>query len=91
MSETLQVTYETKAIKDLKAIEPAARRRIIAKIVQYADTPAALGNNVKHLTGSSFYRLRVGDYRVIFSLDAEVATVMTVIRVRHRREAYEHH
>jgi Cytotoxic translational repressor of toxin-antitoxin stability system len=85
----MQVTYETKAIKDLKAIEPKARDRIVVKIVQYASSPASQANNVKHLTGSPFYRLRVGDYRVIFSLDGEVATVMTVIRVRHRREAYD--
>ncbi|WP_207160464.1 type II toxin-antitoxin system RelE family toxin [Rhodospirillum rubrum] len=41
------------------------------------------------MVGSPFYRLRVGDYRVIFSLTAETVAVMVVIRVRHRREAYE--
>lgn len=83
----MQVTYETKAIKDLKAIEAKTRDRIIAKIVQYAADPATQANNVKHLTGSPFHRLRVGDYRVIFSLDGEI-TIMTIIRIRHRREAY---
>ncbi|HSV29137.1 MAG TPA: type II toxin-antitoxin system RelE/ParE family toxin [Candidatus Omnitrophota bacterium] len=85
----MQIHYETRAIKDLKAIDQTARDRIVGKIVQYAAAPASQANNVKHLTGSPFYRLRVGDYRVIFSLDGEVATVMTVIRVRHRREAYD--
>lgn len=85
----MQVTYETKAIKDLKAIEPKIRARIVAKIVQYADAPDSQANNVKHLTGSPFYRLRVGDYRVIFSLEGEITIVMTVFRVRHRREAYD--
>lgn len=85
----MQVTYETRAIKDLKAIGPKIRDRIVAKIVQYATTPASQANNVKCLTGSPFYRLRVGDYRVIFALDEEIATVMTVVRVRHRREAYD--
>ncbi len=85
----MQITYETKAIKDLKAIEPKTRARIVGKIVQYADAPASQANNVKHLTGSPFYRLRVGDYRVIFSLEEEITIVMTVIRVRHRREAYD--
>ncbi|MTK12724.1 MAG: type II toxin-antitoxin system RelE/ParE family toxin [Clostridiaceae bacterium] len=85
----MQIQYETKAIKDLKSIDAKARKQIIAKIVQYADVPASLTNNVTRLVGSPFYRLRVGDYRVIFSLDGEVATVMTIIRVRHRREAYD--
>jgi mRNA interferase RelE/StbE len=85
----MQVIYETRAIKDLKAVDTKHRERIIAKIVQYANTPEELANNVTHLTGSPFFRLRVGDYRVIFAQDDEVATVMTVIRVRHRREAYD--
>ncbi|SEH49697.1 type II toxin-antitoxin system RelE family toxin [Magnetospirillum fulvum] len=85
----MQIVYEIKAIKDLKAIEPKTRERIVAKIVSYADVPASQANNVKHLTGSPFFRLRVGDYRVIFSLDDDIATVMTVIRVRHRRDVYD--
>jgi len=88
-SGAIQVTYESRAIKDLKAIEPRTRDRIVAKIVQYANTPASQANNVKYLTGSPFYRLQESDYRVIFSLDGEIATVMTVVRVRHRREAYD--
>jgi len=85
----MQIEYETKAIKDLKAITSKAREQIIAKIVQYAAAPESLANNVKHLTNSPFHRLRIGDYRVIFSLDGEVATIMTVIRVHHRSEAYD--
>lgn len=85
----MRITWETKALKDLKAIEPKTRDRIVGKIVQYAADPTSQANNVKHLSGSEFYRLRVGDYRVIFSLAGDVATVMAVNRVRHRREAYE--
>jgi mRNA interferase RelE/StbE len=85
----MRIAYETRAIKDLKAIEARERGRIIAKVQQYAADPAALANQVIHLTNSPFYRLRVGDYRVIFSLDDELVVLMTVIRVRHRREAYE--
>jgi len=85
----MQLEYETKAIKDLKAIDAPVRMKIVAKIVQYAASPASLANNVIHLANSPFLRLRVGDYRVILSLSDGVATIMTVIRVRHRSEAYE--
>jgi mRNA interferase RelE/StbE len=85
----MDIQYETKAIKDLKSIDAKARKQIIAKIVQYAAEPESLQNKVIHLTNSPFYRLRVGDYRVIFSLDGEVTIIMTVIRVRHRREVYD--
>lgn len=85
----MRIEYETKAIKDLKAITSADRARIIGKIEQYAKSPHSLANQVKHLVGSPFHRLRVGDYRVIFSLTEEAVAIMVVIRVRHRREAYD--
>lgn len=85
----MQVEFETKAMKDLKAITSSDRTRILAKIEQYARNPESLANQVKQLVGSPFHRLRVGDYRVIFSLIDDTVAVMVVIRVRHRREAYD--
>jgi len=85
----MEVEYETKAIKDLKALDGKTRSHILAKVDQYAAQPESLTNNVTRLVGSPFHRLRVGDYRVIFALNGEVATIMTVLRVRHRREAYD--
>ena len=85
----MPVEYDSKAIKDLKGIEVTIRKRIITKIEQYAEAPESLANNVTQLVGSPFNRLRVGDYRVIFTLGGEVAVVMTVKRVSHRREAYD--
>lgn len=85
----MNIQYETRAIKDLKAVDAKIRARIVSKIVQYAAAPEELANQIKHLTGSPFYRLRVGDYRVIFSLDGDTPVVLTVARVRHRREAYD--
>jgi mRNA interferase RelE/StbE len=43
--------------------------------------------NVKALQGQPGYRLRVGDWRVIYTLQDEVLTVL-IIRIAHRREAY---
>ena len=65
------------------------RERVIAKVEQYADDPASIANQVKKLTGSDYLRMRVGDYRVIFSTKRREITVMVVLRVRHRREAYD--
>ena len=85
----MDIEYDSKALKDLKGIDPQARQRIVGKINQYAQAPESLANNVTQLVGSPFYRLRVGDYRVIFTLDGEVAVIMTVMRVRHRRDVYD--
>lgn len=73
------------ARKQIDAIAKPQRMMIIAKIEAYAANPAALANQVKRLQGSEFYRLRVGDYRVVF---AEDGTVVTVTKVGHRREIY---
>ncbi len=86
----MQVVYRPKALKDLKAITKVYRQRIYVKIEQYADSPSTLGNQVKQLTNSPFYRLRVGDYRVFFTLEDGIVSIMNISRVLHRREAYEH-
>ena len=86
----MQVQILSKAAKDLKALTPSDRARIIGKIERYTDDPASQANNVKALQGSDLYRLRVGDYRVLFTIAADgTVTVMLVHRVRHRREAYD--
>ena len=86
----MQVQILSKAAKDLKALTPSDRARIIRKIEQYADDPASQANNVKALQGSDLYRLRVGDYRVLFTIAGDgTVSVMLVHRVRHRREAYD--
>jgi mRNA interferase RelE/StbE len=55
----------------------------IKKIEEMCDN---LKGDVKHLTDSTpEYRLRVGDYRVLFEIEGET---IIVYRVRHRREAY---
>lgn len=59
---------------------------IRGKVLQYAADPASLANNVKALKGSEFKRLRVGDWRVIFSEDM---TVVAVIEVGPRGGIYD--
>jgi mRNA interferase RelE/StbE len=71
------------AMKDMKGIPKADAVRVLERIDRLR---ADLEGDVKRLTQSAFeFRLRVGDYRVLF--DVEGAKVV-VRRVRHRREAY---
>jgi mRNA interferase RelE/StbE len=57
----------------------ANRAKLIrSKIAQYANDPASQANNVKRLTGVDALRLRVGDFRVIFSETAEKITVLDI-------------
>ena len=85
----MSILWTVKAIRDVRRLTSRDRERIVAKIEQYAADPASLARQVITLTGTTYMRLRVGDYRVIFSLEADEASEMVVLRVRHRREAYD--
>lgn len=85
----MQVRYEPKAIRDMRSLPVKVRRQIDAKIEVYAKAPESLRNNIKRLQGSEYFRLRVGNYRVIFSIENGQVTIMVVQRVRHRKEAYD--
>ena len=65
----------------------ANRAKLIrSKITLYAKDPASQANNVKRLTGVDALRLRVGDFRVIFS---ETADTITILDVGPRGDIYE--
>ncbi|MBI3706937.1 MAG: type II toxin-antitoxin system RelE/ParE family toxin [Proteobacteria bacterium] len=82
------VVYTADAIKALSRMDNAVARRIRSKIVALAQDPTAPNNNVKKLTGVAGYRLRVGDWRVIYTLTHRTVTVI-VVRIGHRSEVYE--
>ncbi len=81
-----EVVYSKHAIRTLNRMPANEARRVRSKVLQYAEDPASLANNVKKLKDSRYYRLRIGDWRVIFGEDG---TVVDVIRVAARGEAYE--
>lgn len=81
-----EVVYSKHAIRTLNRMPANEARRIRSKVLQYAKDPASLANNVKKLKDSRYHRLRIGDWRVIFGEDG---TVVDVIRVAARGEAYE--
>ncbi|MBK1989237.1 MAG: type II toxin-antitoxin system RelE family toxin [Dolichospermum sp.] len=79
-----QIEFKPKAIKDLQKIPVNERERIINKIEAMQDD---LQGDVKRLTNfTPEYRLRVGDYRVLFELEEQT---IIVYRVKHRSKAYE--
>jgi mRNA interferase RelE/StbE len=81
---TLQI--DDKVIKDLKKIDKIWQKRILSKIKIILTTNPHSG---KKLVGnlSPFWRIRVGDYRVIYQIEEEIVTV-EVIKIKHRREVY---
>jgi mRNA interferase RelE/StbE len=82
------ITYSTDAFKTLSGMDETVAKRIRAKILALAQNPNAPKNSVKKLTGVEGYRLRVGDWRVIYTLKRQALTVI-VVRVGHRSEVYK--
>jgi mRNA interferase RelE/StbE len=80
------IQYERQAERAIDALDPVIRRRVVNAIGVLAADPRA-SRNVKALQGQPGYRLRVGDWRVIYDLQDDVLKVL-VISVAHRREAY---
>jgi mRNA interferase RelE/StbE len=83
---TWAIRYARAAERAIDALDPTVRRRVLAAIGFLARDPYA-APNVKALQGAAQYRLRVGDWRVIYTLHDDVLVVL-VLRVAHRREAY---
>ncbi len=81
-----EVYLERRAERDLKRVSSDDFYRIISSIKALIQEPRPVG--CRKITGSkSDWRIRVGDYRVIYEIDDEGRSVR-VMRVRHRREVY---
>lgn len=81
-----ELHIERHAEKDLNKLEESFFIAIATKIKRLADNPHPRGS--KKITGSqNDWRLRVGDYRVLYEIDSKTKTIR-IMRVKHRREAY---
>jgi mRNA interferase RelE/StbE len=83
---TYTVEFTTAAQKEFDRIATKQAERIAAAIRALAGNPRPHG--YKKLVGKDLYRIRVGDYRVIYAITDQIVTV-TIVRVRHRKDAYD--
>lgn len=80
------VEYEPRAIKDLRRLDRPIRARIVTAIDRLASHDPS--SDVKRLSGMALYRLRVGDWRVLFTQDGD-RLIVTIVRVLPRGRAYD--
>ena len=73
------------AERELARLSTEIRRRIALRLQALASEPHPAQS--ARLRGSDYFRLRVGDYRVIYSVDDSSLNV-TILAVGHRREVY---
>ena len=81
------IQNERRAEKALKRLAPEVRERIRSKILALAENPYASHLDVKKLVDYPAYRLRIGDWRVIYELKNNHMIIL-VVDVGHRREVY---
>ena len=83
---TYQIEWKTSALRELKRLDRQVVPRIVTAVESLTIQPLPAG--VSKLQGSQrTYRIRVGNYRVIYEL-YESRLVVEVVRVRHRKGAY---
>ena len=82
-----KITYSTQAAKSLLRMSRDVAKRIREKIEQVAEDPFATTPNAKKLQGRPGYRLRVGDWRVIYEINAEEIMII-VLKIAPRGEVY---
>lgn len=80
------ITFARAAERQFRNLTANVQARLQPRIDALADDPRPRG--VERLAGSeSLYRIRVGDYRVIYAIDEEKLIVL-VVRLGHRRDIY---
>ena len=79
-----EIIWSESAIKDLKKIDRSVGKRIFDSISRLKEDPH---HNVIKLTNSPYYRLRVGDYRVILDIQKGQLRIL-IIKVGHRKRIY---
>lgn len=81
-----QVVISEPAKKFIKKLQQPFVRKIISAIEKFENNLRPHG--CKQLVGSDLYRMRVGDYRIIYSIDDEVK-IVDVRKVGHRKNIYD--
>ena len=78
------VSWREGALKDLEKLEMFLKKRIIGKVMDFASEGSFHG--IKRMAScDNLYRLRVGDYRVIFEM---INSEIVVTKVGHRKNIY---
>ncbi len=81
-----RVALTASAEKELDGLSSKVVARIMARLEQLAATPRPPGCK-KLKTGDNQWRVRVGDYRIVYEID-DAAKTVDVTRIAHRREVY---
>lgn len=84
--ESFNIEWRNSTRKDIRSLPRQEVARIVAAVTQLANDPLPHGS--QKLSGSArTYRIRVGDYRVVYEVFSD-SHIVEVQRVRHRKDVY---
>ena len=81
---TFKIIWDKKAQDDLHKLDALIARRIILKVRELEEDP--FSKEIKRLKGETLFRLRVGDYRILFDI---IRDAIIVLKIGHRKNIYE--
>ncbi|RNL82987.1 type II toxin-antitoxin system RelE family toxin [Halostreptopolyspora alba] len=85
-SHLYEVVFDNRASKELGKLDTPVARRVYSAVLALAKEPRPEG--CRQLSGyPGLWRIRVGDYRVVYTVD-DGQLVVVALRVAHRREIY---
>ena len=85
MTGSYSLVIKTSAERELRALPKEDRRRVVDRAQVLAHSPRPPGN--EKLSGRERYRIRQGDYRIVYAIDDE-ARIVEIVKIGHRREVY---
>ena len=83
--ESYKLKIKRSAAKEIGDLRKADCQRVIAKIQVLAGNPRP--NGCEKLSGAEKYRIRQGDYRILYEID-DTTKLVTIVKVGNRREVY---
>ncbi len=85
--DSYSLFFKASAEKELRSISKPHLEKIVQKISALSHHPRPHG--IQILRGEErYYRLRQGDYRIIYEID-DTSKKITIIKIGHRREVYD--
>jgi mRNA interferase RelE/StbE len=84
-----RIVVSRSAEKDLKRLSTSIFKRVAVKIDTLAENPRPSGSKKLKGTQDELWRIRVGDYRIIYEIGDELKLV-DIRRIRHRKDVYDH-
>ena len=89
---TWRVDLDPAAVRELGKLDPQIARRILGFLrdrVAVLDDPRSIGEALRGSRLGEFWKYRVGDYRIISSIEDLVLRIL-VVKIGNRREVYRH-